>query len=65
MKKITMTISVFVDDEPVSECENYSCPIERITHCLYEHICTWEFNVHGTVEVEDEDILDDAVIGVD
>ena len=63
MKKITMTFSVFVDDEP--ECGEYSCLIKNITHSLYEHISLWEFNVHGTVEVEDESILDDAVIGVD
>lgn len=59
MKKITMTFSVFVDDEPDN------CPIDEITHNLYEHICEWVYNVHGTVEPIDESILDNAVIGID
>jgi len=60
-----MTISVFVDDNPVSECGQYSCEQDQITKALYDHVCEWEFNVHGTVDVEIEKIIDNAVIGVD
>ena len=58
MKKIIMTFSVLVDNEPLSACGQYSCEMEKITHCLYEHICAWEFNWHGTVEPTDEEIID-------
>lgn len=63
MKKIIMTISVFVDDNPVFNGE--ICPPHLITKSLYDHIGLWEFNEHGTVEVIDEQIIDNAVIGID
>ena len=59
MKKITMTFTVLVDDEPVSECGEYSCDIKDITKALYDHICLWDFNVHGSVWVEDESVVDE------
>lgn len=55
-----MNFSVLVDNEPKSSCGKYSCNIEQITHCLYEYICTWDFNVHGTVEPTDEEIIDNS-----
>lgn len=65
MKKIVMTISVFVDDQPVSDCGQYSCEVDQITKALYDHICEWDFNVHVTVDVIHEQIIENAVIGVD
>jgi hypothetical protein len=64
MKKITMTFSVFVDDEPTTGSGD-TVSIDQATCGLYEHICEWEFNAHGTVEIVDIKILDNAVIGVD
>lgn len=51
-----MTFSVLVDNEPLSACGQYSCEMEEITHALYEYICEWEFNWHGTVYGTDEEI---------
>jgi len=61
MKRITMTFSVIVDDEP--ECNGQKIPFDKMTHSLYEHICEWEFNEHGTVEIENESVEENIEIG--
>lgn len=57
MKLITMKFTVMVDDKPVSD-SGEKIPLDEITKDLYDHICLWDFNVHGTVEVEEESITD-------
>lgn len=52
MKKLKMTITVFIDDEMAKPLES-----------LYEHVCEWEGNTEGTVEVEMDEIIEDAIIG--
>lgn len=52
-----MKFTVMVDDKPVSD-SGEKIPLDEITKDLYDHICLWDFNVHGTVEVEEESITD-------
>lgn len=51
-----MTISVFVEDD----VDDY-----HACRGLYEHICEWDGNTEGTVDVLFEDIQEDVSIGDD
>ena len=58
MKKLKMTFTVFVDDEPEYH-DGSKIPLDHIMEDLYSYICLWDGNVHGTVEVESESIIDE------
>jgi len=57
MKRIRMTFTVEVDDEP-ELMSGDKVPLEEITTDLFQHIALWDGNVYGTVEVESENIED-------
>jgi hypothetical protein len=58
MKLITMKFTVVVDDEPTYMSTGEKLTLEEATKDLYDHICMWECNEHGSVEVEEERITD-------
>lgn len=57
MKRIRMTFTVYVDDNPVDFAgETYT--MEEAMKDLYNHIYMWDLNTHCMVEVESEIVED-------
>jgi len=57
MKKVTLTFSVYVEDE---FCQRIGGE-HKVTTALYEHICEWEGNENGTVEAIDEKMENEEI----
>jgi len=55
MKKLTVTLTVFVDDQV--EYEGAVLTTDEVLKDLYDHTCAWELNQHGTVEFIDEQVI--------
>jgi hypothetical protein len=63
MKRIVMTVSVFVEDDAY-EPELSERGIS-VTQFLYDHICDWDGNTEGTVDVLFDHVEENVSIGDD
>jgi hypothetical protein len=65
MKRVTMTFTVFLENDLfVAESSGRGLPPDHMIECaLYDHLCDWEGNSEGTMDVSFANIEYDVEIG--